>query len=135
MRGARLVWRRPRRITRGSRTCSGSSRGLKRLESATGQEGLPSCPDCGVAPGSLHVPGCDVERCKQCGWQALSCGCEAVSVGDVDSKSTSWTGLWPGVVECRQYGLMLGDGTEDLNAVGVGPGWSWDRDRERWVRP
>jgi len=38
-------------------------------------EGEERCPDCKVAVGGLHHPGCDVERCL-CGGQAISCGCE-----------------------------------------------------------
>lgn len=33
------------------------------------------CPDCGVQPRQLHVPGCEEERCPACGDPVISCEC------------------------------------------------------------
>lgn len=33
------------------------------------------CGDCQIKHGQVHHPGCDVERCPQCGRQLISCGC------------------------------------------------------------
>ena len=33
------------------------------------------CHDCGIAPGGLHHPGCDMEQCPRCKGQLISCGC------------------------------------------------------------
>ena len=35
----------------------------------------PHCPDCAVAKGQYHVPGCDIERCPRCGGQVIGCYC------------------------------------------------------------
>lgn len=35
----------------------------------------PTCRDCGVNKGQLHVPTCCVERCPICSGQAIGCGC------------------------------------------------------------
>ncbi|MBX3414704.1 MAG: hypothetical protein KF708_18595 [Pirellulales bacterium] len=39
------------------------------------------CHDCAVIKGELHVPGCDVEQCPDCGGQ-LWFGCECSFSGD-----------------------------------------------------
>jgi len=33
------------------------------------------CHDCGVAVGSAHHPGCDMEICPICLGQLITCGC------------------------------------------------------------
>jgi len=33
------------------------------------------CPDCNVAVGGYHHPGCDWEVCPKCNGQLISCGC------------------------------------------------------------
>ena len=85
------------------------------------------CPDCAVEPGEAHEFCCGVERCAFCGHQALSCGCYLRQLGkpsdlDCDDEPTDeewdiwrakcdqqgrvlWTGEWPGMTECREYGF------------------------------
>lgn len=38
-------------------------------------EGPGRCPDCNVALGGFHHPGCDREICPRCGGQLITCGC------------------------------------------------------------
>jgi hypothetical protein len=36
-----------------------------------------NCHDCGVIPGQLHTPDCDMEECPKCGGQWITCECVA----------------------------------------------------------
>lgn len=91
------------------------------------------CPDCGVRPGELHVPGCDCEPCPRCGHQMIGCHC-VYEVNGIDwmdleedhpdlwesgpteamyaawdaawaARRIPWSGEWPGDAECREYGF------------------------------
>jgi hypothetical protein len=88
------------------------------------------CPDCGVTPGQGHLEGCDVARCPECGWQRIG-GRHVPTAG-----WGTWTGLWPGVIECREFGyLMSGPLPEDLNALSIAASRGevvWDRQAQRW---
>jgi hypothetical protein len=87
---------------------------------------LKNCPDCGAASGFPHVRGCDVERCPKCGGQLISCDCQAFGAPPV-----IWTGEWPGVAECREFGwyckLIRGQGW--VNCEKDEPGASEDLNR------
>ncbi len=133
---------------------------------------LRNCSDCGVKPGELHQYGCDIERCPLCGGQSIGCHCvyevnntnvddygddsptdAMYNVFDAEVEKTGgrlpWTGLYPGVAECAEYGWYSKwseakgwercdkddpEGSEDLNRLGA---WSctWSRELRRFVRP
>lgn len=141
---------------------------------------LRNCSDCMAAPGEFHEHGCDVERCPRCGGQMISCNCIYI-VNDIDvdtmeekhptifnegpteemhdrwdkewgPRRVKWTGFWPGVLECREYGFwaVFGPGllppqvgwvgvpvgtpgaTEDLNRLARE--CVWDLHQQRMVR-
>lgn len=134
---------------------------------------LKPCHDCGAQPGDLHQLGCDTERCPLCGGQFLSCfhthrcprcndewvDSECVTDNDgwptviTDDMRLPWTGIWPGVVECREFGWYAyfdpanrhptngpwircapddPRGSEDLNRLHSGEA-EWSREQRRFV--
>jgi len=101
------------------------------------------CPDCGAEQGEFHQTGCDIEQCPYCGGQLISCDCDPPP--PLDDRMV-WTGVWPGVAECREFGwfarLVPGQGwvscspevpgaTEDLNRLHTTA--MWDRELKRFV--
>jgi len=75
------------------------------------------CHDCGVKKGEFHHDGCDVERCPACGCQLLSCECSDEEISKY--SRLPWTGEWPGISECREFGwyakLVEGQGWVPCN--------------------
>jgi predicted Zn-ribbon and HTH transcriptional regulator len=93
-----------------------------------------TCPDCGVHVGLPHEQGCDVARCPECGTQRIQCDEPG---HDIDDDRAVWTGLWPGLAECRRLGWYVG-GREDLNRLafaGATGELSWDSTRQEFVQP
>jgi hypothetical protein len=75
------------------------------------------CHDCGVEPGTFHQVGCDVERCMNCGGQAISCDCTDKDF--LKAGRDPWTGEWPGVKDCREFNLWC----KWVAPGGPGKGW------------
>lgn len=60
------------------------------------------CPDCQTRIGEPHcgegrAVACDIARCTATGMQR-------VQHEDCDCDPDIWTGLWPGVMECEEFG-------------------------------
>ncbi len=89
------------------------------------------CPDCAVAVGEAHIydevdGGCDVARCLVTGLQRLMCDLNH------DCGRDTWTGWWPGHVDCQRYGWMIAPGLPDLNRLAQEA--AWDPVAHHWVR-
>lgn len=87
----------------------------------------PSCPSCHTKIGHIHVEWCPVARCLATGLQRTghdeACSC----------PRDTWSGRWPGAVECFEFGWTYGDGLPDLNRLMATA--TWDPDTHRWIRP
>lgn len=91
------------------------------------------CRDCTAAPGERHNENCCVARCSECGEQFITCEAHV----NVNQPST-WTGEWPGVAECREFGWYTEPDSpwgvmEDLNRLAVDEHVEWDKQLERFV--
>ena len=102
-----------------------------------------NCPDCGVKIGEFHRPGCDVERCPECGGQRIGC-----YTHENCKTKTKWTGYWPGELECQEYNLFSKfihgsgwesceandpDGGPDLNTL-ISKG-TWSKQKQKFIMP
>ncbi len=65
---------------------------------------LSDCFDCGVKPGEIHNPICDMQRCSVCGGQYLTCSCKAHN-----PAFARWTGIAAGVAEAEHFGVDLNE--------------------------
>ncbi len=112
------------------------------------------CHDCPAEPGELHEPGCDVEQCPVCGFQAISCG-HGLNVldetGEFWDERLPWTGVWSMVEEAVEYGFYVRwegpmpggcwtkctkDHPEAMPSRNdVVDRCQWDRTKKRFVKP
>lgn len=92
---------------------------------------MNDCPDCRADVGHPHHDACDIARCLHTGLPRF--GCE----GDHDCGSDAWTGEWPDVQACLEYGFVV----TYPGVHGVYPDTNrlyaeahWDPARRRWVK-
>ena len=108
------------------------------------------CGDCGVQPGEYHEIGCDVEQCPACGGRLTSgcCICICCQESMPNEERIPWSGVYPGVVECLQFGWY---GLPVMGKLGLQPCREdepsaeldftrlrldavWDQNKKRFVR-
>lgn len=64
-----------------------------------------NCPDCNAGLNEFHGENCDVARCAVSGIQLFSC-CVFDTSEIHECINTTWSGYWPGIEECFEYGLF-----------------------------
>jgi hypothetical protein len=112
---------------------------------------LRNCSCCNVAPGQLHVQGCDNETSPYCGGRLLWCNCEeyyslTFGGGDLtDEERVPWRGERQGIAECREFGWFVRKGVNGWERCSAGDPKArpdimrlkseakWNRTQKRWV--
>lgn len=110
---------------------------------------LRDCNNCGVSPRSQHESGCDTARCQYTGLQEISCSFSSTLNHKIHAHTCIpdvWTGRWPGVAECEEYGFWSyfvpgqwiscdrdhPEAVHDLNRLVLE--CMWDREQQKWIR-
>jgi hypothetical protein len=112
------------------------------------EEEVSNCYGCGAQPGQTHKGGCDVARCRNSGYQYISC-----DLAEVDEEGEYlpdelashhcfpdvWDGEWPGTKQCREFGWYTT--VKDFRGEFVCPDYSrllltcdWNIEMQRWER-
>lgn len=92
------------------------------------------CRKCGVVTGEKHEWLCDFSRCQYSGEQLIQCTWGETLSGTItyhgdECVSDVWDGEYPGVKECRKYGLYTSPDSlwglgPDLNSLAVYSTWN-----------
>jgi hypothetical protein len=61
------------------------------------------CPDCAVAAGGWHRPGCSFEICPYCAEPLL--GCDCLASPPLDDR-IPWSGCCPWLTACLRFGFF-----------------------------
>jgi hypothetical protein len=109
-------------------TDSGSSEGRPE-DAPTGNAAAPDdqeqqrvCPDCSALIGELHDDACCVAWCAVLGRQRRD-GCDSARGCRTDPQRdcrTTWSGLHPGIAECREIGWFAVRGPDGWTSTAPG---------------